>query len=105
MVEESKKDDKPQEKAKPKSSSIKNVCFVRSKWTEILIEDEEEIPNRHNVKREIFEMMRRKEQQAVKEPREYLIRVNRKTYAPVEVNRDRNGRSLYARYYQMQSSR
>ena len=41
-------------------------------------------------------MMRRQEQQAFNEPRDDLIRINRKTYATVEVNKDRNGRTLYA---------
>ena len=78
------------------ASSIKNVGFVRSKWTEILIEDNDETPDRYDIKKEIFEMMRRREQQACNDPRDDLIRVNRKTYAPVEVNKDRNGRTLYA---------
>ena len=80
----------------PKSSSIKNSGFIRSKWTEIIIEDEEETPNRYDVKKEIFDMMRIREQQAFKNPRYDLIRVNRKTNTPVEVNNDRNGRTLYA---------
>ena len=95
VVEESKEDDKSMEKVKPKSSFIKNVGFFRSKWTEILIEDEEETPNCYDVKKEIFEMMRRQEQQAATERRDDLIRVNRKMYAHVEVNKDRNDRTLY----------
>ena len=52
--------------------------------------------DRYDVKKEIFEMMRKREQQAFNDPRDDLIRVNRKTYAPVEINKDRNGRTLYA---------
>ena len=50
-------------------------------------------PNRYDVKKEVFEMIRRREQQGRLEPRDDLIRVNRRTY---EVNKDRNGRTLYA---------
>ena len=40
-------------------------------------------------------MIRRREQHVIVEPRDELIRVNRRTYALVEVNKDRNGRTLY----------
>ena len=53
-MEESKEDGKFREEAIPKSSSLKNVGFVRSKLNKILIEDEEETPNRDDVKKEIF---------------------------------------------------
>ena len=63
---------------------FKNVGFVNYKWTEILVEDEED---RENLKRRSKESVNSNEQCEDNNPMdEYTdkyIRVNHKTYVPV----------------------
>ena len=74
-------------------SSIKNLGFIKNKWTEILIEDSTDVVNnRSDVKKEI-DMLKRNQDKPINEFADDLIRVNRRTYARVEVNNYRNKRT------------
>ena len=77
---------------KPKSSSIWNVGFVRSKWPKILMKDEEETPNSYELKKEIFEMMRRQE-------RSYPLRANITQRQPRNKLHSRNAKSMRVRQW------
>ena len=78
-------------------SSIRNLGLINDKSTEIL--EEEDVDRAHNrdeVKKEIFDMLKRNRSKTITEIADECIRINRRTYAPVEVNKDRNGRTLFA---------
>ena len=78
-------------------SFIKNVGFVNEKWTEIPVEDEEESDkmDREEIKRAIIQMTKIEEHYPLDNWIDKFIRVNHKTYVPVEVVKDRNGRTMY----------
>ena len=71
--------------------------FVNYKWTEILVEDEVESQeiDRNEVKKAIIQMMKREENNPLDDWTDKFIRVKHKTYVPVEVAKDRNGRMIY----------
>ena len=78
-------------------SSIKNLGLINERWTEILEEKAEgRAHERDDVRKEIFDMLRRNQSKPITEIVDECIRINPRTYAPVEVNKDRNGRTLYA---------
>ena len=64
---------------------IKNVGFVNKKWTEILVEDEEESDemDREEIKRAIVQMTKREEHNSLDNWTDKFISVNHKTYVPV----------------------
>ena len=79
------------------SSSIKNLGFINERWTEIIEEENKgRAHNRSDVKKEIFDLLKRNRSKPIAEIADECIRINRRIYAPVEVNRDRKGRTLYA---------
>ena len=85
-------------KGEEKTSPIfKNVGFVNRKWTEIVVEDEEECEalERNKIKEAIIQLSQRELHNPIHEWRDKCIRVKHKTYVPVEVNKDRNGRMIY----------
>ena len=91
-----------EEKLTPKgdektSPIFKNVGFVNRKWTEIVVEDEEECEQleRNKVKEAIIQLSQRELHNPIDEWRDKCIRIKHKTYVPVEVNKDRNGRMIY----------
>ena len=70
--------------------------FGNYKWTEIVVDDEEECNEiAREVKRAIIQMSKREEKTPLDSWTDKLIRVNHKTYATVEVLEDRNGRMIY----------
>ena len=79
-------------------SKIKYIGFVNYKWTEILVEDDEECNSidPDEVKMAIIQMMKREENNPLDNWTDKFIRVNQKTYVPVEVAKDRNGRMIYS---------
>ena len=76
---------------------IKNVGFVNEKWTEILVDNESESQemDRDEIKKAIIQMSKREEHNPLDNWTDRFIRVNHKTYIPVEVAKDRNGRTMY----------
>ena len=76
---------------------IKNVGFVNENWAEILVENEEKSNeiDRHEIKKAIIQMMKREEHNHLDNWTDKFIRVNHKTYVPVEVVKDQNGRMIY----------
>ena len=80
-----------------KEPIFKNVGFVNRKWTEIIVEDEEECEQleRDKVKEAIILLSQRETHNPLDEWLDKCIRVKHKTYVPVEVNKDRNGRMIY----------
>ena len=79
------------------SSSIKNLGFINESWTEILEEEaESRAHDRNDVKKEIFDMLKRNLSKPITEIVDECIRINRQTNAPFEVNKDRKGCTLYA---------
>ena len=81
----------------PKDPIFKNVGFVNRKWTEILVGDEEECDQleRDEVKKAIIQMSQREIYNPIDSWTDKCIRVKHKTYVPVQVNKDRNGRMIY----------
>ena len=87
----------PKSKAETRKELIfKNVGFVNRKWTEIVVEDEEECEQleRDKVKEAIIQLSQRELHNPIYEWLEKCIRVKHKTYVPVEVNKDYNGRMI-----------
>ena len=81
---------------KPKTKAIKNVGTINNKWTELMIEKEaEQEPDTDEIKKTIVQMFKRKEKSPQDETTDEFIRINRQTYAPIEVKKDRNGRTIY----------
>ena len=80
-----------------KEHIFKNVGFVNRKWTEILVDDEEECVQlkREEVKESIIQLSQRELYNPIDTWTDKCIRVKHKTYVPVEVNKDRNGRMIY----------
>ena len=80
-----------------KESIFKNVGFVNRKWTEIMVQDEEECGQleRQDVKKAIIQLSQREMYNPIDTWVDKCIRVKHKTYVPVEVNKDRNGRMIY----------
>ena len=78
------------------ASTTINSYHQNTRWTEILVEDEQESDeiDRHEIKKAI-QMMKREEQNPLDNWTDKFIRVNHKTYVPVEVAKDRNGRMIY----------
>ena len=72
--------------------------FVNYKWTEILVDSEEEFQEiaREEVKKAIIQMSKREDHNTIDHWTDKCIRVNHKTYVPVEVNTNRNGRIIYS---------
>ena len=89
--------EKKKEEVQNEIPKVKIVGFVNYKWTEILVEDDEECNgiDRNDVKKAIIQMMKREENNPLDDWTDKFIRVNQKTYVPVEVARDRNGRMIY----------
>ena len=81
-----------EKRKKNENPKVKNAGFVNYKWTEILVEDEEEGEeiDRHDVSKVIIQMMKREENIPLDNWTEKFIRVNQKTYVQVEVAKDRN---------------
>ena len=67
------------------------------KWTEIFVDSEEECQDiaKEEVKKAIIQMSKREKHYPIDHWTYKCLRVNLKTYMPVEVNRDRNGRIIY----------
>ena len=76
---------------------IKNVGFVNRKWTEVLVDNESESNeiDRDEIKKAIIQMTKREEHNPLDNWTDRFIRVNHKTYVPVEVAKDRNGCTMY----------
>ena len=82
---------------KPKEFAVKNIGFVNEKLTEILIDIEsKDEPSREEIKKTIVQLLKREERNPGADPVDEFIRVNRQTYSPLEVQNDRNGRTIYA---------
>ena len=66
-------------------------------WTEIIVEDDEECEaiSTDEVKRAIIQLTEREKHNSLYNDTEKYIRVRHKTYVPVEVCKDRNGRMIY----------
>ena len=57
-----------------------------------MIEKEaEQEPDIEGIKKTIVQMFKRKERSPQDETTDEFIRINRQTYAPIEVKKDRNG--------------
>ena len=80
-----------------KEPSFKKVGFVNRKWTEIVVEDVEECEqlDRDEVKETIIQLSQREAYNPIDTWIDKCIRAKHKTYVPVEVNKDRNGRMIY----------
>ena len=76
---------------------FKNIGFVNEQWTEIVVEDDEECESitTTEVKKAIIQLTERQKHNPLHNWTEKYIRVKHKTYVPVEVNQDRNGRMIY----------
>ena len=76
---------------------FKNVGFVNYKWTDVVVDDEEEcnVIARDEVKRAFIQINAREEKNPLDSWTDKFIRINHKTYAPVEVLEDRNGQMIY----------
>ena len=75
-----------QDKAK-EPPFIKNFGFVNEKWTEILVDNELESKeiDRDEIKKAIIQISKREDHNSLDNWTESFIRVNHKTYIPVEV--------------------
>ena len=75
----------------------KNIGFVNYQWTEIIVEDDEECEaiSTDEVKKAIIQLTEREKHNPLYNDTEKYIRVRHKTYVPVEVCKDRNGRMIY----------
>ena len=71
--------------------------FVNYNGTEIVVDDEEECNEnaREEVKRAIIQMSKSEDKNPLDGWTDKFIRINHKTYAPVEVLEDRNGPMIY----------
>ena len=80
-----------------KDPIFKNVGFVNRMWAEILVDDEEECDQlkKEEVKKAIIQLSQRELYNPIDTWTDKCIRVKHKTYVPVEVNKDRNGRIIY----------
>ena len=76
---------------------FKNIGFVNNKLTEIVVENEEECESitTEEVKRAIIQLTQREKHNPIYNYTEKYIRAKHKTYVPVEVCKDRNGRMIY----------
>ena len=75
----------------------KNIGFVNHQWTEIVVDDDEECEaiSADEVKKAIIQLTEREKHNPLYNHTERYIRVKHKTYVPVEVCKDRNGRMIY----------
>ena len=76
---------------------FKNIGLVNHQWTEIVVNDDEECEaiSTDEVKRAIIQLTEREKHNPLYNYTEKYIRVKHKTYVPVEVCKDRNGRMIY----------
>ena len=79
------------------SIKFKNIGFVNHQWTEIVVEDDAECQaiSIDEVKKAIIQLTEREKHNPLYNHTERYIRVKHKTYVPVEVCKDRNGRRIY----------
>ena len=76
---------------------FKIIGFVNYEWTEIVVEDDEECESitAEEVKKAIVQLTEREKHNPLYNHTDKYIRVKHKTYVPVEVCKDRNGRMIY----------
>ena len=77
-------------------SNLKSIGFVNHQWTEIVVDDDEECKSItiNEVKKAIVQLAARAKHHPLYNHTDRYIRFKHKTYVPVEICKDRNGRLI-----------
>ena len=81
---------------KSRDPVVENVGLKNGVWSETCINEETcNETSKEEVKKTLVQMLKREEGNIRDESTDELIRINRQTYSPVEVQREPEGRSIY----------